>query len=534
VPSNQDTFTHSKDSGPHADSRGPEKLSVSLTVFGYGHYRTREHLTISTNEGDFCFNFRFKPYYANWFHALDELIVEDTNYFQSNGTKRLLLRLKRSISIGISRNSHFAGLWNGFMATVHLPENITFFQLVPGECETLHISRTASNSGVVLSDFSREMERSVRRSPRGFVHFITSIVCTKDQAQEASNSFAFPNLIRGISAVKHYKFNYKNLSGLDQSSLPVNQYFQILQAIITPQGLIANKLSRNSIEVIEGDVCDYWPSPLWRDPTTQEYLSPTVKGCIRIKEPASYIGCSTNWAHFVEDNLPSILGLTREDISRPIYIAGFLSNIQMETLRVLFPDSTFIIMQKEYNYEFDNVIINIHQDSRNEMIQGIQSNRAMVDFENLSQVRERAANIVAGETPEALKVFISRTGGFRPLINKKKIESIFRQAGFLIISAESLGFVERLKLFRKASVVAGETGAGLVNLYFCKAGTKLIELRHPNVKNSLEHLAMLKLTDHKYQVISGRKVSAVKKLRFGVDSYYVDEEEVTDVLSHTV
>jgi hypothetical protein len=352
--------------------------------------------------------------------------------------------------------------------------------------------------------------------------------------QQAPNEFAFPNLISGISAKSLEKIKLKDFPGLSESSLPVNQYSQIFQAFITPQGVIATKLTGHSISVIEGDVFEYWPSPLWRNMTTQEYLSPTIKGVIRIQEPSSYLGCSRNWAHFVEDNLPSMLGLIHQDTSRFIYVSGILSSIQMEALRTLFPETTFIFMQENYNYQFDDVIINIHQDSRNDMIHGILSNRPMVDFENLLQVRNIATNMIVSESREVLKIFISRSGGFRPLINKKKIESIFKRAGFLIISAESIGFVERLKLFQQASVVAGETGAGLVNLYFCKAGTKVIEIRHPSIEKSLEHLALLRLTDHQYRNVLGRKANAIEMLRFGVDSYFVNEKEVEDVLKRTV
>jgi hypothetical protein len=232
--------------------------------------------------------------------------------------------------------------------------------------------------------------------------------------------------------------------------------------------------------------------------------------------------------------LPSILGLFRQDESRPIYISGALTSIQKEALEALFPEITFIFMQQNLNYEFDDVIINIHHDSRNAMIDGIQSSHPMVDFDNLEQVRARALSKVPVQSQETLKIFVSRSGGFRKLINKKKIESIFRRAGFLVISAESLGFVERLILFQQASVVAGETGAGLVNLYFCKQGTRVIEIRHPSIEKSLEHLALLKLTDHKYRIIPGRKTSTMKMLQFGVDSYYVDENEVADVLKKTI
>ena len=503
---------------------------VRLIIRGYGPYLDCNGLHISTDQGNFKCKFLRRPYYANWFHALDELIVEDASYINSTSIQKFLRRVKRSISIGISRRNHIAGILSGFKATADVPANVTFLKLRVDAQRVLYVSRTASKSGLVVSDFSKEMERSVRRGARKTDFYITQVLSTRPNYSGEPYLNSFQNLMPGIKAIEIDNLEFEKPTNFHQFPIAINRYLRLLNASVTPQGVISNRTPDGSVQIINPVISDYWPSSIWKSPYSQEFLSPTVSGSIHIEEPASYMGCSGNWAHFVEDNLPSILGLIHQDKLRPIYISGSISDVQKEALSELFPESSFVEMNVDYKYEFYDLLINIHQDSRNAKIQGVESNLEMVDFENLKTIRSLATSKVVDESPEEIKLFISRKGGFRPLINKDRVESIFRNNGFLIISAESLGFLERIKLFQRATVVAGETGAGLVNLYFCKAGTKVLELRHPENTNSQEQLALLKLTDHNYQIIQGRTVGAMKKLRFGVDSFYIDESEVSNAL----
>ncbi|HUA51661.1 MAG TPA: glycosyltransferase family 61 protein, partial [Candidatus Sulfotelmatobacter sp.] len=51
--------------------------------------------------------------------------------------------------------------------------------------------------------------------------------------------------------------------------------------------------------------------------------------------------------------------------------------------------------------------------------------------------------------------------------------------GFEPVSPEALGFVDQVKLFAAASVIAGPHGAGLANMVFAPPGTPVVELIGP-------------------------------------------------------
>jgi hypothetical protein len=322
---------------------------------------------------------------------------------------------------------------------------------------------------------------------------------------------------------------YTQLHSGDAKS-DVNSYFSLNDTTITPQGIIFQTSLNGSLKIINTPTTDYWPSPFWKSKVEDKFVSPTVEGIIEVNEPASFMSWSSNWAHFVEDNLPSALGLIQKDLLRKIFYIGGISSVQEETLRTLFPDSTFIPMLEGYTYRFKDVLINIHTDSRNLRIAGSDSDLDMVDEARLREIRDRVLSSVEVEPINELKVFIVRRAGFRQLINRQRVENIFQDNGFTLVQAENLGLMERVNLLQEAQIVAGETGAGLVNLYFCKDRTSIIELRHPSFSESREHYALVSIASHDYHNVQGRSIGFWKKLRYGSDAYVVDEGEILDLL----
>jgi capsular polysaccharide biosynthesis protein len=73
------------------------------------------------------------------------------------------------------------------------------------------------------------------------------------------------------------------------------------------------------------------------------------------------------------------------------------------------------------------------------------------------------------------RLFISRVNwsGSRILDNREEVEAIAEAAGFEVVRPETLPFVEQIKLFASAEMLAGECGSGLHNSLFSPAGTKV-------------------------------------------------------------
>jgi len=78
-------------------------------------------------------------------------------------------------------------------------------------------------------------------------------------------------------------------------------------------------------------------------------------------------------------------------------------------------------------------------------------------------------------------IYISRENAiYRRVINEEEILDRLSTFGFKKVNLESMTVAEQIELFSRAKVIIAPHGAGLVNLVFCKPGTKVIELFAPN------------------------------------------------------
>ena len=80
-------------------------------------------------------------------------------------------------------------------------------------------------------------------------------------------------------------------------------------------------------------------------------------------------------------------------------------------------------------------------------------------------------------TPETPYLYVSRSdSSIRNVLNEKELLEALTPYGFNSIVSSKLSIREKIKLFSKAKVVLGATGAGLISMFFCKPGTKMIEI----------------------------------------------------------
>ncbi len=79
------------------------------------------------------------------------------------------------------------------------------------------------------------------------------------------------------------------------------------------------------------------------------------------------------------------------------------------------------------------------------------------------------------------KIWISRQNADkRKTENFKDLSIILSKHGFHIVELEKYTFTEQIKIISRCKVLAGVHGAGLVNMLFMKAGSKIIEVRGRN------------------------------------------------------
>ena len=78
------------------------------------------------------------------------------------------------------------------------------------------------------------------------------------------------------------------------------------------------------------------------------------------------------------------------------------------------------------------------------------------------------------------RIYTSRANAkWRKITNEPSLYPILNEFGFEIVFPESLDFPTTVKLFESAEVVCGMHGANLSSICFCKPGSTLIEIYHP-------------------------------------------------------
>jgi len=86
-------------------------------------------------------------------------------------------------------------------------------------------------------------------------------------------------------------------------------------------------------------------------------------------------------------------------------------------------------------------------------------------------------------TTGAERIYITRRKATRCFDNEANIVSFMRESGFQIYSLEELDFETQINIFQKAKVVVAAHGAGLSNISWCNAGTRVIEIFSPRYFN---------------------------------------------------
>lgn len=93
----------------------------------------------------------------------------------------------------------------------------------------------------------------------------------------------------------------------------------------------------------------------------------------------------------------------------------------------------------------------------------------------LALLRQRAGIRPAADASDGrVKIFIERHSSRRRLLNQAEVIRHFTDAGYLVVRPETLSLGEQIELFSRASVIAGQSGAGLANMLFAPADARIL------------------------------------------------------------
>lgn len=207
------------------------------------------------------------------------------------------------------------------------------------------------------------------------------------------------------------------------------------------------------------------PTPIWL---------PTAAACLD--------ACTQNYAHFMTEVLPRItLFCSEEDYADiPLIIDDHLHENILEAIAVVVGSS-----RKVYQLPIGRAVqcdrlLTISAtgyvpfDQRNQRL----SNERQGQFSPsaLQQLRARLAPLtqpLPADQSAPKKIYIQRDSSVRKLTNTPQLEAILLQHGFVLIDPGKLSFHEQVRLFARAEVVIGPTGAALANAIFCQPGTEV-------------------------------------------------------------
>ncbi len=106
-------------------------------------------------------------------------------------------------------------------------------------------------------------------------------------------------------------------------------------------------------------------------------------------------------------------------------------------------------------------------------------------------------------------LFVSRHGltstkaGYRRLLNSQEVIAAVTKLGFEIIEPQHLTIEQQIEAFASASVICGQSGAGLFNVVFCKPGTYIIDIEsEPYWIHA--HMCLFSSLNLRYGIIEGQ------------------------------
>ncbi|MFC1680861.1 DUF563 domain-containing protein [Pseudomonadota bacterium] len=113
------------------------------------------------------------------------------------------------------------------------------------------------------------------------------------------------------------------------------------------------------------------------------------------------------------------------------------------------------------------------------------------------------------------RIYIARSQkNGRCLANEHEILSFLTSTGFEYILPERLSFLDQVRAFRDAEVVVAPHGAGLANIVFCSAGTKVIELFPSDTKYTYYKISQTAGLDYYFVKAPGEQNRTMSRENF--------------------
>ncbi|MFY9621708.1 MAG: glycosyltransferase family 61 protein [Pyrinomonadaceae bacterium] len=128
------------------------------------------------------------------------------------------------------------------------------------------------------------------------------------------------------------------------------------------------------------------------------------------------------------------------------------------------------------------------------------------------------------------RLYLTRRGGRRHVINEDELEPILRRFDFEIINSGEFSFADQIELFSRAEAIAGPHGAALTNSVFAPAACKIFELFAPTCVRPM-YYQLASVIGQSYWYLVGRENSDARETDRGFDNMWISPEEFERTLS---
>ena len=130
------------------------------------------------------------------------------------------------------------------------------------------------------------------------------------------------------------------------------------------------------------------------------------------------------------------------------------------------------------------------------------------------------------------KVYISRREkSFRKIINENNLIHLLERKGYQTLYFEDYSVVDQIKIMQDSNEVIAIHGAGLVNINFCRRGTKILELFPSNYQCAFFYMQAI-MMDLEYNFYIGEEVNKLWRISPIMEDFYVDVNFIERFISN--
>jgi hypothetical protein len=308
-------------------------------------------------------------------------------------------------------------------------------------------------------------QKTVLREP--FSETIPAIPFTGNQQSIAP---AMAGLSHGLRAGYPADFDVPSTLSFGQEyivTIPNGRMLSSLGIVISPDNVHLQELSGGGFRGLAHH-------PLYYDGM---YLPPVKRLRGTAVVLATGLG-QRNYYHWTAEIMPRLRLLEQAGVQPDFYCIPKRHRYHYESLELMgIPRARLVTVGKYTHLQAENLMV--PSVNRQEMTQA-----------NAQYLYQKIA-VVRGPNPKvrtSAKVYIARRRRhWRSIQNESRLMERLSKLGFQRYYLEDMSMLEQVQLFYHADTVVGPHGSGLVNLVYCKPGTRVVEIGTPVRPSGLFH-----------------------------------------------